>query len=468
MQNTFLIPVFETLQPQELTALRKWLNSPFFNRREDVMQLFESLVQAKKKGNLSNLNKPELWRNIFQDIPYDADTLNHLFSFLLSQIEHFLAYQEWTTEEHSTDLMLCRALRKRECTDHFERQAQRLGKALEQSVYRNGSYEWVQYQLQNEIFSSRIVHRRGGLPEASAAGAALGRFFMLENLRWACTFQSLQSLGSQALELPPLTDAVLAYADLVPDESHPPLSLLRYSFQAVSGLSSTEEFARLLPLLKTYIHLFPAEESRDIFMSAINFCIKRHNRGEAEYTRAAFNLYRDALERNILTDNGILATYTFNNIFMLACLTGETTWALQFLDQYQVLLSPEDRDSALRYNRAVFHFRQKDYGKVLDLLREVEFNNVFISLDVRKMLLQSYFELDEMAALSSLLDSFTIFIQRQKGLGYHRQSYLNLIRFTKKLINLAALPRPRRALLMQKIETEQFVAERSWLLSKIR
>jgi len=76
--------------------------------------------------------------------------------------------------------------------------------------------------------------------------------------------------------------------------------------------------------------------------------------------------------------------------------------------------------------------------------------------------LQSYFELGEFPALASLLDSFTTFIQRQTKLGYHRERYLNLIKYTKKLMKIGRLKTPGRRLLLQ-----QFLAERSWLVGKV-
>lgn len=84
-----------------------------------------------------------------------------------------------------------------------------------------------------------------------------------------------------------------------------------------------------------------------------------------------------------------------------------------------------------------------------------------MALDVRRMLLKSYFERGEWLSLASLLDSFAVFIRRQKALGYHRESYRNLIRFTKKLARRGA-----DRTLAARINACPAVAEREWLLSK--
>ncbi len=89
------------------------------------------------------------------------------------------------------------------------------------------------------------------------------------------------------------------------------------------------------------------------------------------------------------------------------------------------------------------------------------------NLDARRMLLRSYFELGEFSALDSLLDSFTIFLRRRRDVGYLRQNYLNLIRFTKKLLQVPAAEKGARERLRREIEETKALAEREWLLQKV-
>lgn len=159
--------------------------------------------------------------------------------------------------------------------------------------------------------------------------------------------------------------------------------------------------------------------------------------------------------------------YTYNNVNNLAHLVGEQAWARQFMDDFKLFLPPGDRENIYRYNLAIHHFRNSNYSAALEHLRGVEFPEVFTNLDVRKILLRSYFELGEWQALGSLLDSFRAYLRRQKDIGYHRESYLNLIKFAQKLAKTARAGKSKRAALRQKIRDTEFVAEREWLLGKL-
>lgn len=66
-------------------------------------------------------------------------------------------------------------------------------------------------------------------------------------------------------------------------------------------------------------------------------------------------------------------------------------------------LYPAERDMLFTYNLAYWYFQQQDYNRALPLLQQVDFEDPLNNLDVRRMLLRSYVELEEHSALDSLL-----------------------------------------------------------------
>lgn len=466
MQSSFLLQLLRTLASNELPRLRKFLQSPYFNRRPEVLRLYESLLKYRR-NDFAGLEKQALFAQLFPGERYDNRRLNHLLSDLTALTERFFALEEILSEEALVRLRQCRALRKRGAGQLFERDLSLQERRHRESPYRNAAFFLYEYELLGERYAWEAFQTREAHMLAPAAATALANFFMLENLRWACTAQSAKAVGAAGLEYAvPLAEMVLAESANIAEPENPALALHRQALLTLSDNENESHFEQLKALLYRHIHLLPPPEARDVFIAAINFAIRRHNRGEATYTRAALDLYREALERNILTENGLLPKYTFINIFNLAQLAGEREWARTFPDRYLHLLPTADRDNIHRYCLAGFHFRQGDYPQVLELLKSVEFTEVFINLDVRKMLLRSYFELGEWPALASLLDSFSAYLRRQKNIGYHREGYLNLIRFTKKLARAGNLSQTRAKAMAARIRQTKFVTEREWLLEK--
>lgn len=468
MKNSTARHLLQYLSAIDRARFVKFLKSPYFNHRTDVIAAFEWMHRQYPPDSDFEQNtdkdKVELYAALFPKTKYDNRKLNHLLSYLADRLERFMAVEEILSDPTMDQLYRCKSFRKRGMSAHFERNVAILAKEHRQSPLRNAGFWLMDYQIQNEIFAHRIVQHRDGDTNFEVATQALSHFFRIENLRWAATASSLSALTRSGLPPLPLLDATIETAL---SENETALALALEAFRTQANPDNTAYFERLKPLLIEHAHLFPPAESRDFFMSAINFAIRRHNRGEKTYTREAFDLYRQALERKLLFENGILPSYTYVNILNLAQLVGENDWALHFLETYSPFLSPSERENMHRYGLASFHFRQSNYRKVLELLREVEFTGVFIQLDARKMLIRAFYETGEWGALHSLLDSFSVFLRRRKELGYHRESYLNLIKYTKKLVYVSTASKQKRRLLADKISAIAAFAEKDWVLSKL-
>ena len=468
MTNTLAWHLFQSLSARDVLRFGKFLESPYFNHRTDVQAMYQLLSRHLASSSVQGPVKEQVFAAVYPDKPWDRLQFNYLCGFMVELLEQFLACEELLSDRIQNRLFRCRAFRKRGLNRHFEKNAAQLERDHHAMPHRNAGFWLLEYQLQNEVFSHQVLQSGGRQTNLPAVTESLTNFYLLEHLKWAGATRSLQSYSRQALPPLPLAEGVLSTAGAVPENENPALALMHAGHTALCEPENEENFRRLKTLLRTHRTLFPPSECRDLYMTAINFAIRRHNRGERSYTFEAFELYREALELGILHENGLLSRNTYINVQNLAQLTGAHDWALHFLENSREALPPAERDNMYHYALAGFHFRRSEYRAVLDLLREVEFSDIFIQLDARKMLLRSYFELGEWLSLASLLDSFKAFLRRQKNLGYHRESYLSLVKFTKKLAKTVYASRSKRAALAQQIRQSEAVAEREWLLGKLQ
>ena len=467
MKDTLALHLFQSLSAKEVLRFGKFLQSPYFNHRTDVQVLYRVLVEYSASGTPAPPKKEHVLAVVYPEKSWDRLQFNYLAGFFVELLEQFMACEELRSDRLQNRLFRCRAFRKRGLNRHFEKNAAELLRQHYATPHRNAGFWLFEYQLQNEIFGHQLLQSGGKQTNLAAVTEGLTNFYLLEHLKWAGATRSLQSYSRQPLPSLPLSESVLTTVQAVGEHENPALSLMHAGLTALREPENEDNFSRLKTLLRTHRDLFPAAERRDLYMTAINFAIRRHNRGERPYTLEAFELYREALELGILHENGLLSKHAYINVQNLAQLTGAHDWALHFLESSREALPPAERDNIYRYALAGFHFRHSEYRAVLELLREVDFSDIFIQLDARKMLLRSYFELGEWLSLASLLDSFKAFLLRQKNLGYHRESYLSLVKFTKKLAKTVRAGRAKRLALANHIRLSEAVAEREWLLEKL-
>ena len=85
----------------------------------------------------------------------------------------------------------------------------------------------------------------------------------------------------------------------------------------------------------------------------------------------------------------------------------------------------------------------------------------------KTMLLKIYYEEDEYDALESLLESMKVYLKRKKVIGYHKDVFQNMLKYTQKLVRINPFDKDKRVALRQEIEEASPLTERPWLLEQI-
>jgi hypothetical protein len=83
------------------------------------------------------------------------------------------------------------------------------------------------------------------------------------------------------------------------------------------------------------------------------------------------------------------------------------------------------------------------------------------------MQIQMFYELDEFDVLESFLESTRAYLFRKKVIAYHRSTFKNFLRFTKKLVKTNPYSTAQRDKLQKEIEEASPLTEKKWLLEKL-
>jgi len=256
--------------------------------------------------------------------------------------------------------------------------------------------------------------------------------------------------------------------DYLKDSAHlnvPAIAIYYYCYKALTE-DSHQDFQKLKNQFLEYQHLFPKEEMVDILLLAINFCIKQINNGQDQYLQEVFHLYQLGLENKLLLIQNRLNRFVYKNVVASGLHLGELDWVESFINEYAPLIEAKYRSEYFRYNQARLLYFKKDYHQAMALLATVDSSDLLLTTDAKVILLKMYYELEEFDPLDSLLASFKTFLNRKKVIGYHRDKYIQLIEFTKKLLYLNHNDKEAKKALSQKIKAHS-VMEKEWLLKQL-
>ncbi|MEM9821744.1 MAG: hypothetical protein AAF985_11755 [Bacteroidota bacterium] len=465
MNNSVLLTVLDRLNSTEIRQLSKFLRSPYFNQREDVVLLFD-YIQECRALKIERLDKKKAFQKVYPQATYQDAKIRHLMSYLLQLVKDFLVQENDVDDVVSKKIHLCQALRKKGLNRLFEKEWKKTHALQDQQAYRNTHFYYNNYKLYLERSEYLHQHQRTGEMNLQEVTDELTTFYIADLLRQSCSVLAHQSLSPQHYDLK-LVEPVLQLVDSGGLRDIPAISIYYHCYRALKDLNNEADFYALPPLIKANWQQFPNHEIRDILLLAINYCIQKLNSGERKFIREAFELYRFGLAHQIVLRHGVLSLYTYKNVLKLGLALQEYDWVEAYLEAFKQYLHPEQRENNYLHNLAVFYFSKRDYAKAMSLLQQVTFQDKLHELDARRMLLRMYYELQEFDALESLLESFQTYIRRQKNIGYHQENYINLIRIMKKMLRTNLDNKTNQAAILQAIHTTKALAERGWLLEQL-
>jgi tetratricopeptide (TPR) repeat protein len=248
---------------------------------------------------------------------------------------------------------------------------------------------------------------------------------------------------------------------------YPCISLYYYALKMLREPENEDWFAKFRFTLDTNTGCFNNDELKTLYFQAINYCIRKHNLGDKSYSELLLNYYKTALENGFLLINGFLSKNTYRNINTIAIRMGNYEQAKQISDNFMRYLRQDDQESAHRFNMANILYASQKYDEALQSLRYAEFDDHLSNLFAKTLMLKIYYESKAARLLDSHLDAMQVYLMRKKIIGYHKTNYLNIVKYTRKLMKLNPYDKSDHQKLADKIRTEKFLPDRDWLLKQV-
>lgn len=450
MESSPLSEILRALSPSDLKALEKFIRSPYHVTHPGVLALFENMTSGA-------VEKPET----------DPRRLYHLTNYLLEAVEKFLALRVWEQrphERHRATLQHLRLLRLDRAGDGMFRYAR---KRLDADPLRGSDYHRNDYLLHLEAYYRLQQEGRAKSANPQELADAQDVAFICEKLRTGCLLLSHQAVTKRAYDKG-LLDQVLQFLEGHRYLQIPAVAAYYHGYFAQLGEQNADDhFVALKNILEQHAGRFPVAETHDLYLMAINFCIRRINQADERFFREIFELYQSGLRQGALLENGTLSRWTYNNIAVTALKLHEFEWVHAFLHDFAPFLPENHREGAFNFNIARYCYDTGDYRQAMQHLLRMEYDDVLQNLIAKTMLCKIYYELEEMDALENQLDSIQIYIRRKKVLGYHKDNYTAFVRFMRKLLAISPNSTAAAQKLRSEIENAPTLTEKEWFLQRV-
>jgi len=459
-----LIQTLKLLPKKEYKTFDSFLRVEMFNKRHDVIALFSHIQ------NQDNLPLKDL--RAYQAVYGRAALLDkkkwHLVcSRLLKILEDYFSHRILQTHQIDRKIYLADFYRDNQRMEKFKKSISEAEAVLNKTINRSEVFWKVQHQLAETNYDYVESQNRTNKTNLQEVSDTLDIFFIISKLKLGCRKISRAIINSEEYDI--------AMLDLVLEEiglrkkllEIPAIAVYYYCYKAIAPEGSELDFQALRININQHKGIFSAADLRDIYLIAINYCIRKINMGAIPYFKEAFELYRLSLEDGLLLEDGVFPESTYNNIVSLAIHAKEFVWGEKFIDEYQWRLKNSLRDSVHSFCMGKIYFAQSKFDESLSALSKISTNIPFIYLGARTIQLKIYYENKSWDALDSLIDSLRVYIQRHKDMGYRKENYRHLIAFTKRLLQLTVMSKSDKEQFAKDIHAAEVFTEKEWFLSKI-
>ena len=463
---SFLLTYFDVY---ELNKLRKFIQSPYFNSNELLVQLFDILRKELEKEKRKELSKESIWKLLYKDKHYDDVRYRKLNSELLKLTEEFLAQEEYNNNPMRQSNYLMDSIGKKKITNLYNSTIKNARSiSANQDIKIDPTHYFYLYEMERNYYNIEDFEMsRSEKANLESIIENLDLFYFTEKLRWYCTMLSRQSNASLNYKLVFINE-ILTYFKNIEIEN----IFISIYFNIINLYLFPDKKENFYNILKNVESNFSSINNNillDIYNHLLNYCISNGNKGDLEFLEYYIKINEKLIENQLLFKDGFLSPWRFKNIVQSALRINKFEWTENFINNYKENIHPEFRENAITFNLALLFFYQKKYENVISQLQNVEYEDEAYNLSSKSMLLAVYYEMDYLEPLYSLFDSFRAYLNRNKTLAENRKIlFFNLIKYTKQLSKISSKDKKSILKLKEEVLAEKNIASDKWLMEKIK
>lgn len=472
MKDRKLIQLLQLVPDEAIPRLSKFLASPYFNTLQKLTDLGAYFVQYHPEFEHEDLSEEIAFKLLFPTKPFNSHEFNRYSSKLYKLVERFIEIEAISEFPYIHGQLRSEFLYKARAEKHFEKSQKDFEKFLKKESSPSSANFFYTYLHEKLAYSYWAQHKPGRTTDAifQRAFEALDAYYLIELLQAAAILMYKQGKLPNDEYMPLLKPALKSLREGI--STRPPLLQAWFlTIELLSNLSSETYYEKLKANILANIDLLPDIDARNIvgiIKKSIQSQISKG--GRQKKLEEFFSWHLVEIKEGWIYSNGIIYDNLLNNVITVALALGKIDWAADFLEQSKPYMVPANQHNTYQYNLARISFARNEINESLKYLAQVSFIDEHMALRVKRLELKAFYELEEMEAFESTLNSFRVYSHRLgkknpvlKELQNQFSTIINHL--YRKRVNLKY--EETKANLAEMVASNPRLPEYEWLTAKI-
>ena len=481
MQDSRLTEILKTFDKAELRSFEKFLDSPFVKSRRNIKPLLLHLSNFHPRFESPELNKERIFRILFPGIIYSEKKIINLMGDLTKETENFLKYQSLDEDEITSMLLISKGYYRKKLFRHSYRIANNMenkltpgfspGKdyfsKLKQVLFLKSSY----YTTVNEF--GNMIDSKKNYFEASFAQFIIDLIQIHSSKDPALTTYG-KKIENDFIKAVTESFNLDLFFSRMEKSSYAHKSLIDIHYYLFKTLVQPEEkkfYFLLRDLFYGNIKSFDREERYFLFNHLATYCSDEVSRKNIEFYQEALDVYKHMLKYNAYShsESEYMQVVTYRNIIYYCNTVKDDKWFEYFIEKYSDVITPKHREDMKNFACANLQFLRKDFEKSLTSVSLITYEFFLFKPDLKNLMLKIYYELEYFEQAYSLIDTYKHYLSGTTEISdAYKAFYRNFVNRYLGLIKIKTrTSRESPAFLKSKIEKENKIVNKVWLLEKV-
>ncbi|MBS1516878.1 MAG: hypothetical protein JSS91_02195 [Bacteroidetes bacterium] len=490
MLKSSLLEILRTFTKPELIKFEDFVQSPYFNKKENVVKLFFEIKKYAPVFANENLEKEKVWKSVFPGKEYNYGIMKNLIHDLTKLSESFITIEFTKDDKLENNINLLKTLLERKITKVFSSKIEMIEKIYDSpDLYNEGFSIDEYYDFLKKLYSLKSLYNRQYNIGSAAAyeftcrtidylvySEIISLYKYFNNYLSNNYKKILNNDNTAEIFLTGLNqNLIFPLLENVKGKSERDYLILKcfcdMNIAIYTGADIKSHF-NFKKSLHDCLDIIPKKDLRDLLICLTNslISIKRGNSGSGiNFYKEILDNYDLMIENNIyLEENEIIAGNDFINYIMAAFSLKEFESIEIFAKKFGNKIPEDRRENDNNFSRALIFFGKKDYSKSLEYLSRINYDFFKMKHYVKDIQMMNYYELNDYESFSYVADSYKHFLSKNKSVTSYNKFVSDILyNSINKLFNLRES--------FDKYELEKFRKDikdytmmyKIWLLDKI-
>ncbi len=480
MAQKSVLKLISSFSESEFRRFIDMLNSPFHNKRGDLLRLSRYLDSVYPGINEDKISYENIYLNVYGGGKVNIQVVKNLLGRLNDLAETFLIQIGLEKDSFTSEMLLTKEFIRRNMNDKAIKKVGKIKRTAEEMEKYSVELYRKLYEL-NELKYEMIpgdMNKQKIEANKETFYDAL-RLFLTTLLRIANTYENYRFVEKEENEIE-LLDNITDYIDFekllelikkTTPKDHVIPAIYYYSLLSKTKDTNGKYREMLKSLAFKNINEFRNMDNIEFWQNIFASYIFSRSNTLPVNIKELHEVNKEYINNNVLIrdESGYIPDASYHNIAMQAISVGDLKWAEDFINKYKNELEPAKREVTYNFLMGYYNINCKNYDRVIPYLNRIRTNDIPTNLTIRSFYIRTYYELGYYFEAESAIDAFRKFIKANKRITKETLStYPEFLYFTAKMVKSKLSGRQLDDEIIKKIDGNDNFLNKKWILEKIK